>query len=278
MDSSTIPYLCGGILFDFLLEARKTRHKARDNCKSGTDGLSDPDVMKRFVYIVTGEDTGIITRHLKKPTTQYKTCQISNSTYIPFNETPTVTAFDSAIKNKNPDLLKRMSGFIDDYIALNKAEWLVKALIEIIVSDAEIAETDEFAVSMKESVTSSELQKVTKIQLQPFLLSILHYVIINRKDNEKGRSTFEAWFSKTSEGSGWVLDKPIGGSITQSIKVDCVDALDETTTEEEEETIEAEVFPEENKDSSKAKIINNTIVNQHGEKNIHIDHVETLNL
>lgn len=44
------------------------------------------------------------------------------------------------------------------------------------------------------------------------------------------------------------------------------------------ETIEAEEVHTEDKDTAKTKIVHNTIVNQYGEKNIHIDRVETLNL
>lgn len=278
MASSNIPYLCGGILFDFLLEARKSRHNARDKYNSGSDGLSDPEVMKKFVYIVTGEDTGITGKTLKKATTQYKSCQISNSTYIPFKETSTVSAFDSAVKNKKPDLLNRMSEFIDRFINLNKAEWLVKALIEVIVNDAEIAQTDKFAVTIAQYANPSELKDVTRIELQPFLLSVLHYVILHRQDNEKGRATFEALFSRHSDKAGWEFNSNIGEAITQPIKVDYIHILGETDAEGEAETAEAEVCSED-KDSSKTQIINNnTIVNQYGENNIHIDHIETFKL
>ena len=40
-----IPYLCGGIFFGLLLQARKNRSKARDKQKGGSDGLSDADVL-----------------------------------------------------------------------------------------------------------------------------------------------------------------------------------------------------------------------------------------
>lgn len=277
MASPNIPYLCGGIMFALLLQARKPRQKARDRQKSGTDGLSDPDVMEKFVYIVTGENTGMAGSTLKKSTSEYKSCQINSNIYIPFDETSTITAFDTAIKNKKPNLLHRMSEFVERFINLEKAEWLVKALIEVIENDAEMTQTKEFAINREQKVNSSNLKNVTRIELQPFLLSILHYVILYRPDNKKGRATFEAWFSRDSDRAEWKFNSNIGQGITQSIKVDYIDISKETFTEEEAETIEAEVLTED-KDTSTAKNVHNTIVNQHGEKNIHIDHVETLNL
>lgn len=278
MTSTNIPYLCGGIIFDLLLEARKPRHKARDKCKGGSDGLSDPDVMIKFIYIITGEDTNITGETLKKSTSEYKSCRLSHSTYIPFDEISTITTFDAAVKSKNPDLLKRVSEFIDQFINLNKAEWLVKALIEVIVKDVEIAPTDKFTVTREYRANPLELKNVTKVELQPFLLSVLHYMILYRQDNEKGRATFESWFRRTSNRAEWKFSSDIGQTMTQSIKVDYIDLSKEDFIEDDEETIESEGFSEE-KESSKTKIINNnTIVNQYGENNFHISHVETFNL
>lgn len=245
MTSPNIPYLCGGIIFDLLLEARKPRQKVRDKYKGGSDGLSDPDVMEKFIYIITGENTDISGGTLKKCTSEYKSCQISDNTYIPFNEISTITPFDKAVKNKNPDLLKRMSEFINRFINLNKAEWLVKALIEVIVNDAEIAPTDEFTISRVNRANPSELKNITKIELQPFLLSVLHYIILNRQDNKKGRATFEAWFSRSTERAKWKFNSDVGQTITQSIKVDYIDISEETFAEKEAETIgkEDDTYP-----------------------------------
>ena len=50
-----MPYLCGGILFSLILQARKTRTKTRDKLKGGSDGLKDTDVMMGLVEVVTGD-------------------------------------------------------------------------------------------------------------------------------------------------------------------------------------------------------------------------------
>ena len=52
MTPTKVPYLCGGILFSLILQARKTRIKARDKFNSGSDGLKDTDVMMGLVKVV----------------------------------------------------------------------------------------------------------------------------------------------------------------------------------------------------------------------------------
>lgn len=56
MPSQNVPHLCGGILFDLLLETRKERAKIRDRANGGTDSLSDTDVYVGLANIVTGEN------------------------------------------------------------------------------------------------------------------------------------------------------------------------------------------------------------------------------
>lgn len=57
MTTKNVPYLCGGILFSLILQARKTRTKARDRFNSGSDGLKDTDVMMGLVEVVTGDNS-----------------------------------------------------------------------------------------------------------------------------------------------------------------------------------------------------------------------------
>lgn len=281
MAPPNVPYLCGGILFDLLLQARKHRQNAREKYDSGSDGLSDPEVMMQFVSIVTGEEPVSPIGNYKKCTSQYKSCQLNSNTYIPFTETSTVAAFDSAIKSKNSDVLKRMSEFVDRFISREKAEWLVKALIEVILNDSDVTESDKFAINRAQMAAPSELRNLTRIELQPFLLSVLHYVIVHRPDNEKGQATFDTWFSRTSDRAEWKFNSSIGQAIAQRITVDYIAISEETPPDDAAETPETGPCSDTkaSTEPSKSQVVNNlTIVNQHGKNNTHIDYVETLNL
>ena len=139
MPQTKVPYLCGGILFSLILQARKARTKARDKFNSGSDGLNDTDVMMGLVEVVTGDSfVSSQGKTFGKCTTQFKTCQDYGTTYIPFTDASVISSFNSSLKQKDSDLLNRMSEFISKYINDMRSEWLVKALFEVIQNDEEI--------------------------------------------------------------------------------------------------------------------------------------------
>lgn len=226
-----MPYLCGGILFSLILQARKARTKARDKFNSGSDGLNDTDVMTGLIKVVTGDSFDLSQGGtFRKCTTLFKTCRDYGTTYIPFTDPLVISSYNSSVKQKDPDLLKRMSEFINRFINEVRSEWLVKSLIEVIQDDAEIDEDTPFDISLEETVIKSNLNNITEVELPIFLLSVLNFIISKRPDNTKGRSTFEAWHTQSSPKSPWRYKADLGNSITRSITV-------KTTCEELEEKI-----------------------------------------
>lgn len=214
------PYLCGGILFSLILQARKTRTKARDKYHGGSDGLKDTDVMMGLVEVVTGDS--FISSQGKtfgKCTTQFKTCQNYGTTYIPFTDSLVISSFTSSVKQKDPDILFRMSGFIEKFINEKKAEWLVKAILEVLQTDTEIQDNINFMISATTSITKKDIQSITKVELPFLLLSILDFILNERADNTKGRATFEAWHEQKSTKSQWVYISNIGNTISSPINV-----------------------------------------------------------
>lgn len=220
MAVSTIPYLCGGILFNLLLEVGKNRRKARDSIKYGSDGLSNTAVLRKLIYVVTGEEARAAGSTFDKNTTQFRTCELNGNTYIPFEEVSTSTAFSAAAGRKNSDLLKRMSEFIGEFINSEKAEWLVKAIFDVISNDEEIGDETEFNISISESVCKKNLYDVRNVVLQPFLISVLNFILKNRQDNTKGRATFEAWYKQSAKNSPWrFVNTSLGTSFPECINV-----------------------------------------------------------
>lgn len=284
MTEKNIPYLCGGIFFVLLLQARKPRIKVRNNFKSGTDGLKDVDVMKGLIKVVTSSNKYAYDNSFSKNTSEYKSCKYSGGSYIPFNNTVVVTGFDNDVKNKNSDTLHRMSEFIDIYIDVEKAEWLVKALLNVIEMDTFIKDTDIFYIrSNGQAISKAEIFSLSNIDFQPFLLGILHYIIMNRPDNKLGSATYEAWHTQPSPHTEWQFTSNIGSGITRPLNIVIPDPFSETDVSDAEEIPEVDVQDSDSANNESAKVINQyisnpTIVNQNGEKNIHIDHVDTLNI
>lgn len=214
MPTGKIPHLCGGILFGLLLEARRARRKARNKLKGGTDHLSAVDVYAGLIQVVTGDDISAAGRTISKACTLYKTCQTGSGVYVPFTERVTIAAFDAAVKTKNPDLLMRMSEFISSYLNLERCEWLVRALIETIHMDEDIQENEEFLIDYDTVVCADDLPYVSNVVLEPFLISVLHYILLNSPDAESGRATFESWYTQSSKNAEWKLQSDIGSSIS----------------------------------------------------------------
>ena len=210
MTKNKTPHLCGGTFFDLLLETRKTRSKARDKLNGGTDGLSATDVFDGLVEIVTGES--VISRGgtSSKCVSNYKNCTSSKGVYIPFTNSVTQSAFDAKYTTKSAELYTRMSEFISRFLNRDKCEWLVRALIETM--QKELVDT-EIAINYTESMKVSELHTADSIVFLPFLLSVLHYVVVKCPDCESGRLTFEEWYTQSSKKGEWKFKSNIGSGL-----------------------------------------------------------------
>lgn len=260
MTPTKVPYLCGGILFSLILQARKTRIKARDKFNSGSDGLKDTDVMMGLVKVVTGDSfESAQGGTFGKCTTQFKTCQDYGTTYIPFTDPSVISSYTSSIKQKDPDLLNRMSEFINRFINEMRSEWLVKSLIEVIQNDAEIDKNTLFDIALNKSVTKENLNSITDVELPVFLLSILHFVITQRSDNTKGRATFEKWHTQSEKKSPWKFVSSVGTTNERSfvIKTTIEDAnnSDTSPTDDVVEVIKSENQPKTPKARIEDKIL-----------------------
>lgn len=213
MAPKNVPHLCGGILFGLLLETRKPRRKARNKLNGGSDGLTAPNVYAGLIHLVTGDDvSNYAGTTLEKCASNYKKCLSSTGIYVPFTDSATRSAFDAAYKRKDPDLLKRTSGFIDKFLNNSKCEWLTRALIETMQSESHLQDV-KIAVTYYTDLKVRDLHTAKEIIFLPFLLSVLHLVVVNRPDCESGRSTFEEWYSQSSPKSEWKFKSKIGEEI-----------------------------------------------------------------
>ena len=215
---NNIPCLTGGIFFSLLIEARKPRISARKNLDGLTDGLSEPEMMRDLLYVVTGEK--IDAEKIGKDTSQYKTCNTNSTTYISFNSPSTIRTFDENIKKINPEFLNRMSEFIQMYIDVQKYEWLAKALIDTIFNDKNIHINQNFNVSKNKYIKKSDLLSVDFIELNYFLLSILHFIITKKIKNKDGRDTYKSWYTQNIGHGPWKFNNEnLGKVINHEINV-----------------------------------------------------------
>ena len=220
MTPNTVPHLCGGILFDLLLEARKPRQKARNKLNGGSDGLTIPGVYVGLIEIVTGDDMSTSAgKTLSKCATNYRKCEDSTGDYVPFTDKSVQVAFKNLYITNMSLLLERTSKFARKYLNKDKCVWLVAALIETMQQDQSVDNDLQIAINYSEAMSVEELHTAKKIVFLPFLLNVLHYVMGNCSDCESGNATFKEWYSQATPKSEWKFNSNIGACIP-NIEVD----------------------------------------------------------
>ena len=128
MEQKNIPYLCGGTLLLLLERSKKGGISARERSQGINDSLSNPEMLKGLINVVTGVWPQVYDESFKKNTSQYRKCEINGNTYIPFNDKDTINKFDSCVKNTYSSVVCRMIGFTNRFISPNKADRLVREL------------------------------------------------------------------------------------------------------------------------------------------------------
>ena len=193
--------LCGGTFFTLLLQARRQRMGVREHYKGMSDGMADPMLLVGLAEITIPNyqmPTASMMSTIKSTVSRYKSCQSGGGTYFPFVDTATIASFDRRIKNQYTDSLSAMNEYVADFIDVQsgtkKDEYLVKALIEVIAVDTTISDAQPFYICEDGTAkTKADICKATSLCLQPFLLGVWHYIVINVQDNKVGKDTYDAW-------------------------------------------------------------------------------------
>ena len=87
-----------------------------------------------------------------------------------------------------------MIGFTNRFISPNKADRLVRELVDLILKDQGISDDDYFYIKHDgSSITKADLINQDYFELQPFLVGVLHYILLHRQDNILGKATFDDW-------------------------------------------------------------------------------------
>ena len=222
--------LCGGTFFTLLLQARRQRVKPSGYRKVERDGLLETDMLIGLIKIFDPdyiEPADEVKGSFKTNTFDFKSCKLSNSLYIPLFDT---TAFDKRIKNNYSAPLKAMCEYADRFIEIGtsteKDLRLVRALLELIATDGSIADEQAFFIYGDGSeITKAGILKKSDICLQPFLLGIWHFVLVNRKDNAVGKATYDMWCPSRGGGERKYIGK-MGDGIVRDINVSYMSPMD----------------------------------------------------
>lgn len=284
MANKNIPYLCGGTFLTQILRARKALTTSTGHTNGQKESLSEQETFRRLISIYHLSDFYGGTS-LKPYTSKYKRCTDSLTAYGQFSDYDLQRAFDEDIKSDNSTALRMMAEFVQEFI--NPALWLqlVRCLLDMIKSDEDIQADDRFYITADATaVMAKDIIKLGHFHIEPFLLGVWHYIIMNRADkNEKGAYTYNEWYQNKGDYRG-----TIGNGITHKFSVESIpiiphhDAKDSTGNDEPKvEFIDSNNRSGNQDDTPKnytQYIENATIVNQTGQTNIHITHLNNLNL
>lgn len=223
MTNNDYPRLWGGTFFILVLQALRQRMKAREHYKGESDGLKDPNVLVGLIKVINPDYQEPSGDALKGKINDFKSCKTSTGQYLPFGDTVEVEEFDSRVQTAYASALGQMDNFVGQFLetgtAVKKDERLVKALIDLIQQDKSIDAEEEFYIlETGEKIKKAALGDLTTVCLPAFLLGVWHYVVVNRKDNQVGKDTYNQW-CPLAGGGPRAYKGSMGKSITQEVSV-----------------------------------------------------------
>ena len=288
MTINEYPRLCGGTFFTLVLQALQQRMNAREHYDGDSDGLSDPEVLVGLIKVINPAYVDPGKEKLKTIVNNYKRCETSTSTYFPFGDDQVISAFDEIIRNNYQTALNGMIGFVNDFLdvseTVHKDINLVRALVDLIQQDQTIKAGDEFFIGPNgEKKKKAALGDLKEVCLPSFLLGVWHYVVVNRKDNNIGKKTYEIWCPSAGGGQR-KYTAHMGEGILDSLTTYTVDTKETITAEVVDEPIEDDVSDAAGQDTPPVtqQMVNNNPtffnINISGGNNSFYQHVDKLTI
>ena len=288
MTINEYPRLCGGTFFTLVLQALRQRMNAREHYDGDSDGLSDPEVLVGLIRVINPAYTDPGKEKLKTIANNFKQGGNSRSVYFPFHDDQVINAFDQTVRVNYQTALNGMIGFVNDFLDMSepvhKDVNLVRAVVDLIQQDQTIEATDEFYVGPNgEKKKKAALGDLNEVCLPSFLLGVWHYVVVNRKDNNIGKKTYEIWCPSAGGGQR-KYTAHMGEGILDSLTTYTVDTKETITAEVVDEPIEDDVSDAAGQDTPPVtqQMVNNNPtffnINISGGNNSFYQHVDKLTI
>lgn len=288
MTINEYPRLCGGTFFTLVLQALRQRMNAREHYDGDSDGLSDPEVLVGLIRVINPAYTDPGKEKLKTIANNFKQGGNSRSVYFPFHDDQVINAFDQTVRVNYQTALNGMIGFVNDFLDMSepvhKDVNLVRAVVDLIQQDQTIEATDEFYVGPNgEKKKKAALGDLKEVCLPSFLLGVWHYVVVNRKDNNIGKKTYEIWCPSAGGGQR-KYTAHMGEGILDSLTTYTVDTKETITAEVVDEPIKDDVSDAAGQDTPPVtqQMVNNNPtffnINISGGNNSFYQHVDKLTI
>ena len=197
------PYLCIGIFFDLLNTIKTPSIPKREKIKGAKDKVTESGLMHQLCYALTNDDSFLGLRGTGSALSAIKHCSADYKGVFKFGKDGDICA--NFLYNYNYDydgVIKRFTNLFEETITQNKGqiEIFFKQLIWVIKEDSTIDANEKFRTTYSEKniVCKQNIDKITYLEMQPFVVSVLCY-ILTKTCNTNGRKTFETWFKQSGE-------------------------------------------------------------------------------
>lgn len=216
MPDEVYPRLCGGTFFLQLLRMKKPSSRSKGDGRLGEkDSVNNQRVLEALIRFFSPDFAVYADNTFKGDTSDYRACKATTGDNLPFDDSRTdFSRFDLLIKSNYEVAQKKMISFVSKYIRDDNAdivEKVTRALLQLIADDKSIKDDDEFYMGlMGNPIKKENLIQQSEIILEPFLLGIWHFILLNRPNNYIGRDTFLSWNYQEGPNKPWKYKSAIG--------------------------------------------------------------------
>ena len=193
--------LCGGTFFVLLSDARKPLLSKAENYKGKKSGITEVELLLALTKIVVPDIPEPMSSELKTlrdNTRDFKSCENWGGGFLRLGDKSIQKSFDERVKNNYSESLTAMSKLVEKYVdtrtSTKKDEYLVKALVEVIIGDDKILPEQLLYIQANgQPIEKKMLSSISEICLQSFLLGIWHFALTAVENNTVGKDTYNVW-------------------------------------------------------------------------------------
>lgn len=223
MENATFyPRLCGGIFLSLIEAAKKPNAVVRKQFGSKGSASTLPEVLADLTLVAKPTSVIPSKENLAPHVSRYRKCEISSSSHFPFDEASFIDTFEDRMNSRYDELLANMQAFVYKHIDVNNDTTrhnLVAGLLETIMMDPTIVDTEPFIVENAKKISKADFCNLDEYELSHFLLAVWFYIIHKKIDNTVGKDTFYTWHTQKSDRSPWKYNGLAGKRVIRSFKV-----------------------------------------------------------
>lgn len=220
MENPFTPRLRSNIFFLLLLRAARSDLGVAPSWGNSSEGLTRPRFFADLLRIVCPSYKVSNEKTLGQYLSQYLSgSRTTSPTYFPFSEPSFQEGADMRIQSLYSDALADMAQLCERYLDTANSfamKMLTAGLVDLILADDSV--DGDFNTGSR-VLPRAELDGETAFNLPTFLLSVWHYIIMNKPDAKEGAETYQHWTKSAGGGNPRRITTSIGAERAKKIAV-----------------------------------------------------------